>query len=1087
MLKIGDGSFVLVGYSIPIDTGIENIYVVKTMPETLPETPGTPVWALSPNPPSGLNFPIPLKLVPIQAAANVDINNDGKIDLVLGKPLAVVVSLLDHLPQSGTVTVTVTFEQKTYSLTYSVSDISPTGVVGFSPIVPESVGDKDLTGFYQINSGTPIALITTSVSVKQTNDLSLFYSYLYRTEYGEESQTAYNEMTSNSLAFLTSTYPIKNTLANTDFNGISGAEKGTKRDPYAGMVADAMAVGLQAQLQMGGSARGIAIGPNSGSMDYFTYHGFPGAAGISFGPGCNGVIVLDGYYSAVAHEVGHTYGLYYGEPEEYLVYPPNGQTASGVLPSSSEWRTGYDFMGLTTYKSTSLNWVTADNTFEYLFNQLKTIPNDPEIVLVNGIIHRDGSVEFPLDWYHLQQGTPDVLGDGEYSLVFKDVAGTELSIPSFDASFSVQIDPAVGEGGVLPNLDDFGTISTDFAAFSFAVVYPEDTAYIEIVDEAQPEQPLATISAQDIVQYDLTGTMGANGWYTSDVDITIVAPDTAAGIKELHYVVDGTETIINGNTASFTISSEGSHSLDYWVVENNDEIALFNSHTIRIDKTPPALSESLLGEQDNNGLYTSNVEVTLDALDHCSGVASIFYSLDRTSWTEYHTAFTLSKPGITTIYYYSIDNAGNTVTAKTINIDIDSVLVTIASSPSGFGFVKVDGEIMATPKTFSWYIGETHILEALSSVAGSSGTKYIYTGWSNGETQVQTFTVTASAVITANFKTQYYLSVKTSQIDLNPQPAITLKSGYTSGDGFYDAGSQVTLTAEAVNGYSFNYWTTIGINYGIGVNNVLLTLNGPFAATAYYVPFTLTGFFSDSDSTPLSSFDCVFTPDKGTAYKMSATNPGTFCYNLKITNNGASDTFPITVTIPSDFILRPLSTGTNPIQINNQPASYQISGNGNGQLTLSVTIGAGQTKTLTLYLYYALKFQYTSNQPYDVNSQLTFHKPYSFATTVSGAISTAPTVVATGNKVTAIGGFLTDVNGASKGGLTVNAYNSKGNIIASDTTTGDGFYFIMINPGGYTLRAFDSLGAQCADLGKVMVSKDQYASVDYTQLSPQTP
>jgi hypothetical protein len=90
--------------------------------------------------------------------------------------------------------------------------------------------------------------------------------------------------------------------------------------------------------------------------------------------------------------------------------------------------------------------------------------------------------------------------------------------------------------------------------------------------------------------------------------------------------------------------------------------------------------------------------------------------------------------------------------------------ITITSSPvTGSGFVKVDDTPITTPTTFTWTIGATHKLEALSPVAGPPGTRYVWTSWSDGGVITHNIIVpNTPTTYTAYFKTQYQVTVTAS-------------------------------------------------------------------------------------------------------------------------------------------------------------------------------------------------------------------------------------------------------------------------------------------------------------------------------------
>ena len=95
------------------------------------------------------------------------------------------------------------------------------------------------------------------------------------------------------------------------------------------------------------------------------------------------------------------------------------------------------------------------------------------------------------------------------------------------------------------------------------------------------------------------------------------------------------------------------------------------------------------------------------------------------------------------------------------------VSITITSDPAGAGFVKVDDTPITTPQTFNWIVGSTHTLKALSPVAGSAGTQYVWTDWSDSGTQTHDYIVPGSPeTVTANYKTQYSVTFDQTGLDV---------------------------------------------------------------------------------------------------------------------------------------------------------------------------------------------------------------------------------------------------------------------------------------------------------------------------------
>jgi len=129
------------------------------------------------------------------------------------------------------------------------------------------------------------------------------------------------------------------------------------------------------------------------------------------------------------------------------------------------------------------------------------------------------------------------------------------------------------------------------------------------------------------------------------------------------------------------------------------------------------------------------------------------------------------------------------------------VQITIQTDPTGKEF-KVDDTIYTSAQTFTWVENSQHTLAIVTSPqAGTAGTQYVYSSWSDGGNQSHSYTVPGSnQTVTANFTTQYYLTV-TSVRD-NPQ-----------GEAWYNAGStanfSVTTPADESGGtrYVFDQWS----------------------------------------------------------------------------------------------------------------------------------------------------------------------------------------------------------------------------------------------------------------------------------------
>jgi hypothetical protein len=337
----------------------------------------------------------------------------------------------------------------------------------------------------------------------------------------------------------------------------------------------------------------------------------------------------------------------------------------------------------------------------------------------------------------------------------------------------------------------------------------DPTTFSFVFDVIDVTPPVTTIS--------LSGTLGLNGWYTSDVTVSLTSLDFSSGVAGTMYSFDGTNWF--SYVGPFTVSAEGATTVYYYSTDNAGNVEAVKTATIMIDTTPPATSISLSGTQGLMGWYTSDVTVTLSATDATSGVANTMYSFDGTNWFSYVGPFTVSAEGATTVYYYSTDNAGNMETVKTATIMIDETPPTTTISLSG------------TLGLNGWYVSPVTVaLTATDDFSGVSATQYSFNGvdWN---TYSVPFNVTSEGVSTV-----YYRSIDnagnvedtksvTVAIDTLP-PTTTANLVGSKGLGIWYV-SDVTVSLTAVDATSGVAATAYRINGGAWT-----TYTGSFVLTA---------------------------------------------------------------------------------------------------------------------------------------------------------------------------------------------------------------------------------------------------------------
>jgi hypothetical protein len=172
-------------------------------------------------------------------------------------------------------------------------------------------------------------------------------------------------------------------------------------------------------------------------------------------------------------------------------------------------------------------------------------------------------------------------------------------------------------------------------------------------------------------------------------------------------------------------------------------------------------------------------------------------------------------------------SAMNAAITETANF-VATVSVTITSSPSGSGFVTVDGTPRATPYVVTWTVGDSHTIAAVSPVGCGTGCQYVWRSWSDGGSQTHTITTPSSATTyTATFQTQYQLTLQ-----VNPSGAGVVAP---SSGGWYNASVSVQVSAGALGGYSFGNWSGSGAgSYSGTLNPATVTMNAPITEIANF-------------------------------------------------------------------------------------------------------------------------------------------------------------------------------------------------------------------------------------------------------------
>ena len=191
------------------------------------------------------------------------------------------------------------------------------------------------------------------------------------------------------------------------------------------------------------------------------------------------------------------------------------------------------------------------------------------------------------------------------------------------------------------------TVTLDWSGCNMTA---EDSVDVTVQDTLAP-----SLSANVI------GTQGNNGWYTSDVTVELDATDNGSGVQNIQYSQNGASVVDPGGSATISLALEAQNVLTAQAVDVAANASQAQTFNIAIDKTAPVSSVAPSGKVNSDGLYVTDVAVTLQSADATSGLQSVNYSVNGGVWQTATSGnvVTLIDDGAYSLQYYAIDQAGN--------------------------------------------------------------------------------------------------------------------------------------------------------------------------------------------------------------------------------------------------------------------------------------------------------------------------------------------------------------------------------------------------------------------------------------------
>jgi plastocyanin len=175
------------------------------------------------------------------------------------------------------------------------------------------------------------------------------------------------------------------------------------------------------------------------------------------------------------------------------------------------------------------------------------------------------------------------------------------------------------------------------------------------------------------IEIALSGNNIGGNMYAGPVTVKITADDDM-GMGEIHYILDGTESVVSGDTATFTVSGDGSHSVEAWGVDATGNEGAHASASFSIDASPPTVAITA----PEPGLYLFGSKLlsmskpfiigafTIEATaDDAQGVYVVQFMLNgevigEDTEAPYDTYCAVKNMGGATLKAVAIDGVGNT-------------------------------------------------------------------------------------------------------------------------------------------------------------------------------------------------------------------------------------------------------------------------------------------------------------------------------------------------------------------------------------------------------------------------------------------
>nr|WSW65286.1 hypothetical protein OG461_03280 [Streptomyces sp. NBC_00995] len=324
--------------------------------------------------------------------------------------------------------------------------------------------------------------------------------------------------------------------------------------------------------------------------------------------------------------------------------------------------------------------------------------------------------------------------------VSASVAGTKNSAGEYVDTATVTVsatDTGSGVDTVEYALDD--TTYRPYTAPVAVTTAGEHTLSYRATDQAGNTSPAQTVkftvaaappedTTAPEVSATVAGTKNDAGDYVDTATVTVSATDTGSGVDTVEYALD--DTTYTPYTTPVTVTTAGEHTLSFRATDRagNTSPAQTVEFTVAAPETPkdttaPDTSATVTGTKNSAGEYVSSATVTVTASDTESGVGTIEYALDDTTYRPYTAPVAVATVGQHTLSFRATDRAGNTSAAQTVKFTV------AAAPPEDTTAPEVSATVTGTKNDAGAYVGSATVtVSATDTESGVAGIEYSLDG-----------------------------------------------------------------------------------------------------------------------------------------------------------------------------------------------------------------------------------------------------------------------------------------------------------------------------------------------------------------------